>query len=413
MTLATLLREALRSARAHTLRFVLTGLGIVWGVAMLIFLLAAADGSEANFAAQLDEIGPQVIFFFPGKVTKAAVGQRDSRPVELELEDLDRLERLRGVERAAPHVPLGPRLMRAAGRSKLVWVYAVSADTAAIRGYRVHAGRPLRRADVDAGTRVVLLGATAARRLFGAADAIGRTVHVDGLPFTVVGVTAAKEEQIVYVGPADDEVAMIPITTAQRRFVRDDVLSQIVLKPRTREGSWDVTSDARALLGFRHGFRTGDRGAMGDFNVEEVRQIVAPLFLGLRFFLSAASLITLFVGAVGVMNIMLVVVTERTKEIGLRKAVGGSPRAIFAQFLAETLAICVASGAVGAALGALAVAAMARAVGAGSVMNAPPLLLPGRVVMVVATLIVVGIAAGVLPALRAARIDPAVSLRGS
>jgi putative ABC transport system permease protein len=183
--------------------------------------------------------------------------------------------------------------------------------------------------------------------------------------------------------------------------------------PRSRDESWEATQAARALLGFHHGFRTGDRGAMGDFNLEEIRQLVAPLYLGLRLFLTAASVVTLLVGAVGVMNIMLVVVTERTREIGLRKAIGGSPRAIFVQFLAETLTVCLAAGLAGALLGWLAVMAFAQAVGTGSVMNAPPLLLPGRVAMVMGSLIGVGVAAGLLPAVRAARVDAAVSLRGA
>ena len=413
MTFASVAREVLRSLQAHALRFGLTALGIIWGVAMLTFLLAAADGYEANFETQLEEIGPRAIFLFPGSVTKQAVGQRGSRPVELELEDLERLERLEGIEHAAPHVPLGPRLMRAAGRSKLVWTYGVSADTPVIRNFRVQSGRPLHREEVEAGARVVLLGAKLARRIFGDAGAVGHVVHIDGLPFTVIGVTAPKDDQVIYIGPADDEVAMVPFTTAERRFLRDDVLTQVVLMPRSRDGSWAATQDARALLGFHHGFRTGDRGAMGDFNVEEIRQLVAPLYMGLRVFLTAASVVTLLVGAVGVMNIMLVVVTERTREIGLRKAIGAPPRAIFVQFLAETLTICVAAGLTGALLGWMAVAAFAQVVGTGSVMNAPPLLLPGRMVMVLTTLVGVGVAAGLLPALRAARVDPAVSLRGA
>jgi putative ABC transport system permease protein len=413
MTPATVATEVWRSLRAHTLRFALTALGIVWGVAMLTFLLAATDGYEANFETQLDEIGPRAVFLFPGLVTRQGVGQRGSRPVELEREDLERLEGLEGIERAAPHVPLGPRLMRAAGRSKLVWTYGVSADTPAIRNYRIESGRPLRREDVESDARVVVLGATVARRIFGEAGAVGRAVHIDGLPFTVIGVTARKDDQVIYIGPADDEVAMVPFTTAERRFLRDDVLTQVVLLPRSRDTSWAATQDARALLGFHHGFRTGDRGAMGDFNVEEIRQLVAPLYLGLRLFLTAASAVTLLVGAVGVMNIMLVVVTERTREIGLRKAIGASPRAIFVHFLAETLTVCVAAGLAGAGVGWAAVAAFARVVGTGSLMNAPPLLLPGRVAMVLATLLGVGIAAGLLPALRASRVDPAVSLRGA
>ncbi len=303
--------------------------------------------------------------------------------------------------------------MRAEGRSKLVWTYGVSAGAPEIRGFRAGAGRMLAPGDDAAGARVVFLGATVAARLFGTADAVGRIVHIDGLPFTVVGVSAAKHEQIIYIGPADDEMAMIPITTAERRFIRDDLLSQVIVEPKTRAGSWGATTDARGLLGFHHGFRPDDRGAMDDFNLEEVRQLVAPLYLGVRIFLTAASLITLCVGAVGVMNIMLVVVSERTKEIGLRKSVGGSNGAIFAQFLAETMLVCLAAGTAGALLGMLGVGLMARVVGEGSVVNAPPLLLPERVAVVMASLVGIGIAAGILPAARAARVDPAVSLRAT
>jgi putative ABC transport system permease protein len=411
MTFLDLLRESLRSLRAHALRFALTGLGMVWGVAMLTFLLAAVDGFERNFDRQLDKVGQRAIFLFPGSVSRAAVGQRNARPVEPKLEDVGRLERLEGIDRAAAHVPLGARLLRAGGRSKLIWLYGVSPAALDIRGFRAQAGRFLSDADVADDARVVFLGAKSAERLFGRTDVVGRTVHVDGIPFVVVGVSEPKNEQIIYIGPADDEMAMIPITTAQRRFIRDDVVSQLVLEPRTRAGSWEASADARALLGFHHEFRADDRGAMDDFNLEEVRQIVAPLYLGVRIFLMAASLITLCVGAVGVMNIMLVVVRERTKEIGLRKSIGGSNAAIFAQFLAETMLVCLAAGTAGALLGMAGVAIMTRVVGEGSVVNAPPLLLPERVALVFASLVGIGIAAGFLPAARAARVDPAVSLR--
>jgi putative ABC transport system permease protein len=413
MTLADLLRESLRSLRAHALRFALTGLGMVWGVAMLTFLLAAVDGFETNFDRQLEKVGQRAIFLFPGSVSRAAVGQRNARPVEPKLEDLGRLEGFEGIDRAAAHVPLGARLVRAGGRSKLAWVYGVSPAALDIRGFRVGAGRGLHDQDVATHARVVFLGVQTAERLFGHTDVVGRPVHVEGIPFEVIGVSEPKNEQILYIGPADDEMAMIPITTAQRRFMRDDVVSQLVVEPRTRAGSWGASADARALLGFHHGFRAEDRGAMDDFNLEEVRQIVAPLYLGVRLFLTAASLITLCVGAVGVMNIMLVVVRERTKEIGLRKSIGGSNGAIFAQFLAETMLVCLAAGGAGALLGVTGVAVMTGIVGEGSVVNAPPLLLPERVALVLLSLVGIGLAAGILPAVRAARVDPAVSLRST
>ena len=152
---------------------------------------------------------------------------------------------------------------------------------------------------------------------------------------------------------------------------------------------------------------------MGAFDIQEVVTIIEGLLLGLRVFMSFASLVTLAAGAVGVMNIMLVMVAERTREIGLRKAVGASNRAIFVQFLAETLAVTVLAGAAGVVLGVLAVHASAASIGAGTSMQAPPLLRPGAVVSVFFTLVAVGLASGMLPALRASRIDPAVALRGA
>src|SRR6185436_16877174 len=268
----------------------------------------------------------------------------------------------------------------------------VSAAALEIRGFEIGRGRGLVPRDVATDARVVFLGATVATRLFGTRDAVGRTVHIDGIPFTVVGVSVAKRDQILYIGPADDEMALIPITTAQRRFLHDDVISQLVFEPTTRAASWDATLNARGLLGFHHAFRPDDRGAIDDFNLEEVRQLVAPLHLGVRIFLTAASLITLCVGAVGVMNIMLVVVSERTKEIGLRKSIGGSNAAIFAQFLAETMLVCLAAGTAGALLGILGVGILASVVGEGSVVNSPPLLLPERVVTVMVSLVGIGVA---------------------
>jgi putative ABC transport system permease protein len=406
-------KETRRSLRAHRLRFTLTSLGIVWGIAMLTFLSAVVEGFDSNFAHQIAKVGPRIVFLFPGVVTKRRIGQRGARAVELKVEDVARVAAFRTVERAATNTWLGPRMVRAGRRTKLVWMWGATEDTAAIRNFPVATGRAISQRDVAAEATVLFLGATAAARLFGRTSALGRRVHVDGVPFRVIGVAAPKGDQLVHVGPADDEVGMVPVTTAQRWFTRDDVVGDLIYAPRTREESWGTVRDVRALLGLHHHFDHADDAAMSSFNIEEAMQIVTGLMLGLRVFLATASLITLMVGAVGVMNIMLVVVTERTREIGLRKAVGASNGAIFAQFLAETVTVTVAAGLLGALAGWLAVHALAAAVGAGSMMNAPPVLRPGAVALVLATLIGVAIASGILPAVRASRIDPAVSLRGA
>jgi putative ABC transport system permease protein len=410
---ADLLLDTLRSLRAHAFRFGLTSLGIAWGAAMLTYLSASADGYDRHFEAQLDKIGQRIVFLFPGVATKQHVGQRSARLVELEREDVERIARLRVVERAAPNLWLGPRVMRAAGRTKLVFSYGASEETAPVRSFEIEHGRPLSRRDVELERNVVMLGARAASRLFGGRPAVGRTVHVEGIPFEVVGIAGAKGDQLLYMGPGDDEIALIPFTTARRWFTRRDVIDQVIFAPRTREESWDAVRLVRALLGRHHGFRQDDDAAMGYFNIQEVVDLVRGLLLALRVFLTAASLITLAVGGVGVMNIMLVMVSERTREIGLRKAVGASNRAIFVEILSETLAVTILAGTLGVTLGWLAVEASASAVGSGQVMQAAPLLRPERVIVVLATLVGVGLSSAVLPALRAMRIDPAVALRAT
>jgi putative ABC transport system permease protein len=411
--IAELFNETLRSIRAHAGRFGLTSLGIVWGVAMLTYLSASMDGYDRHFARQMDKVGQRVVFMFAGIVSKRHVGQRGSRAVELELEDIERLRTLHTVERAAPNMWVGARMIRAGRRTKLAWTWAVSEDTATIRSFELAAGRMISKRDVDEAANVVFLGAKAAKRLFGRAPAVGRRVHIDSIPFRVVGVSEVKGEQIIYIGPADDEVALIPITTAQRWFTQSDLVHDFVFAPRTREESWDTVRYVRALLGLHNDFRHDDDTAMAYFNIQEAVDIVSKLLLGLRVFLSTASLVTLLVGAVGVMNIMLVVVTERTKEIGLRKAIGASNGAIFLQFLAETLFITIAAGLVGGFLGVLGVRLTSAAMGEGSRMAAKPVLEGGAFVLIFFTLSIVAVISGLLPAMRASRIDPALALRST
>jgi putative ABC transport system permease protein len=407
-----LLLDCLRSVRAHAARFTLTSMGIVWGMAMLTYLLATMNGYEEHFARQIAKVGPRVVFLFPGAVTKVLVGNRNARVVKLERKDVTRLTTLHVIERASPNLWAGPRVLRAGGRTKLAYTYGVNEDAALIRGYEIGSGRFLSRGDVDDAATVAFVGAKVAERLFGDATAVGRTIHVDGTPFRVVGVSRKKGAQLLYVGPADDEIVMVPITTAERWLTRSDNVGQAIFAPRTAAESRAALRSAREILGAHLHFSPDDESAVASFDIQDIVHIIDALLLGLRVFLSTASFVTLFVGAVGIMNVMLVMVSERTKEIGLRKAIGASNRQVFAQFLVETLLVTVAAGLIGVAIGAASVEAMAAAIGAGSTLQGPPVLRPSAVAFVFTTLVGVGVAAGILPAARAVRIDPAVSLRG-
>jgi putative ABC transport system permease protein len=405
-----LLLSTLRSLRAHALRFTLTSMGIVWGAFLLTYLTASMEGLDDHFTRELEEAGPKVIVAWPGSVVKARVGERGARRVELAENDVERIQQLHSVEDAAPDLGLRGRIVRAEGRTKLFTVNGVGDRSRRIRNLEPAEGRFITRLDMRQ-ARVAYLGAVAARRLFGGRPPLGRTIQIESIRFRVIGVGKAKGTQMIGVNGWDDWGVFVPYTTAQRWLIQHDRIDEIAFAPLTRQGSWAAIRGVRELVGLHHHFPPALDTALSFFNVHEVLRIVHRLFFAFRIFLVAAGVITLIVGGIGVMNIMLVVVAERTGEIGLRKAVGASRRAIFLQFLAEAVAVCSLSGLLGALLGV----GFTRAVAALSPPEGPfsslPVLAPFTVVVMAGSLVAVGIVAGVVPALRASSVSPAEALR--
>ena len=408
-----LLLSTFRSLRAHALRFFLTSLGIVWGAFLLIYLTAAMEGADDHFTRELEETGPKIVIGFPGSVIKNRVGERGARRVELEIEDIERLQKIQMLEDVAPEANLWNQIIRANGRTKLLTVNAVTERSDEIRSLQPALGRFITQTDVERSARVAYLGDVASTRLFGNEPPIGRTIQIESIRFRVIGVNQAKGDQMIGVNGWDDWVIFIPYSTAQRWFVKHDRVEELIFAPVSRDESWAAIREVREVLGLHHGFDPDLDTAIGFFNVHDIMQILHTIFFGLRFFLVSAGVITLLVGGIGVMNIMLVVVGERTNEIGLRKAVGASSRAIFVQFLAEATAVCVLSGLLGGALGIGFTRIVAIFRPAGTTLVSAPVISWFAVVAVVISLVLVGIIAGVIPAVRAARVPPAEALRAT
>lgn len=406
-----LLRDALRNLGSNRARVVFTSLGVIWGVAMLTLLASYAAGFERHFVTQMQKVGRRIVYVYPGVALKERGGARGARPVRFDREDAKPIARLASVERVSPEISAGLRPIRGPDRTKLIWVYGVSESARAIRNYRVDRGRFISSRDVQESERVVFLGATAAERLFGEVPPVGRRVSIDGVPFRVIGTSPKKGDQLVFVGPKDDELAMVPSSTAQRWLTHSKQLTSIMLAPRMRELGGHVVEQTRLLLALHAGFRPGQDGALGFFNLMDAVALIERIARALRVFLSATGFITVVVGAIGVMNIMLISVSERVAEIGVRKALGASTAAIFAQFLLEAVVVTLASGIVGTLLGIHLVDLIAEARSQRLLFVPPPALEPGTIASQTLALFAVGVATGVVPALRAARIEPSVALR--
>ncbi|MEZ4216910.1 MAG: ABC transporter permease [Myxococcota bacterium] len=404
--------DAANSIRAHALRFALTASGVAWGAFLLTFLSATMQGIDRHFASEFRELGPDLVYFGGGRVLRDRVGERGARPVELEREDVERVDALAVVRAATPVVDLGTRLVRANGRTRLLHVEGVGPTAEGVRNLAPRTGRFLAPSDVARRARAAVVGPRVAERLFGrGADALGRWIQIESLRFRVVGVTPAKGEQLMNPGDPDDLKIWIPFTTAQRWFARDDVVHEVVYTPVAATRSRESVRRVREVTSLHHAFTPDVEPALWVFDTHDA---LDPIFAGidaLSLFVSAAGAVTLLVGAVGVMNIMLVVAGERRREIGLRKAVGATSRAIFAQFLTEAALVAIAAAAAGTALGVALTALVANLVPDDSPLATAAAATPGTIAGIALTLVGVAVVAGVAPALRAARTPPAEALR--
>jgi putative ABC transport system permease protein len=392
MRLAEAWRVALEALRANRLRSGLTMLGVVIGVAAVVVLVAIGTGAKNEVESQVEGLGSNLLIVVPGQVNFGAAPSVS----RLQLSDVDVVARIVGSrDRVAPTVSSG-ETVRAGTAQHFTSVLGVTESTPKVFVRALARGAYLTRADVDTNRRVAVLGATVAKSLFGDRDAIGQQVTIAGVRFRVVGVFAPLGQSL---GVDRDNEVHIPITAAHRLFNTTRVDGLAVKAPDS------ATVDA---LGKRITAELTRRHPDTEFSAVTQEQILGVLgrILGvLTGVLAAIAGISLLVGGVGVSNIMLVSVRERTREIGLRKAVGARPRDIGLQFLFEAVLLTCLGGVIGMALG------VGSALLVGALSPVPAAITWWSLALAFGVSVGVGIVFGVVPAQRAGKLDPVVALR--
>ena len=391
MSIRELLRLSLSRLRTSRLRAALTMLGVIIGVASVVALVGVGQGTTSNITSRLAGLGTNLLTISPN-------GGGDST---LTLDDADAIAALPGIGGVAPEISTG-LTVTAGTESTTTTVVGTTPSYATVRAYDVWQGTFVTDASLETDLRVAVLGATTATTLGLGASDIGTQVSIGGLPFRVIGILQAKGGT----GFADlDDQVYVPIGVVQKYFEGGDTVRTIGVTVADPDGMTAASADITALLRDRHELAAADTADFNVFNQTQLLEAASSISATLTLLLGGIASISLIVGGIGIMNIMLVSVRERTREIGIRKAIGARGRDILAQFLVEALTLSLLGGLIGIVVGLAVSAGIGQLAGWGFVFN------PATILAAVLFSLAVGVVFGVWPARQAARLDPITALR--
>ncbi len=415
MNFTEILRQTVGTFRAHKMRIFLTMFGIVWGISSVILLVGLGKGFSADQKRRMQTLGKDLVIVWGGRTSSQVGGLAAGREIPLVVEDARLIQKeCYLVKNVSPELRRTvPEVSQFNSASRgVVGIWPSYQD---FRSLLLDEGRLITEDDEREGHRVVILGFAARRQLFPGQPALGASLLVKSVPYTVIGVLREKKQNSNYDGP-DNDYLFAPYSAVARDFpppVKKGIvrghLDNIVFEVADAEAHDDAVMQVRRTLGRVHHFEAKDKDALFIWDTMEGAKLLANVFAVITLFFGCVAIVTLGLGGIGVMNIMLVSVTERTREIGVRKAIGATRADILKQFFAESVMLTVASGFLGLTFGTGACLALANLPLPDFVPH--PIISPASIIASLVTLSLITVTAGMYPAQRAADMTPVDSLR--
>jgi putative ABC transport system permease protein len=407
MSLLQSARTACRSLGTHTLRTGLALLAVAIGVAAVLAMVALGKGAEARVVEQMEALGSNLIIVLSGSATSGGLRLGTGSRLSLTQDDAAAIQReVDAVQVAAPSMRGNVQVV-SGGLNWATYMLGVTPEFLEARDWELAAGRPILPADVDGAAKVALVGQTVVQNLFAGGDPLGQGLRISRVPFTVVGVLGPKGHDRA--GQDWDDIVLVPLSTARTKVLgvspaNARAVTAISVKVRAGEDMAHAEAQVRSLLRQRHRLQLEQPDDFRVTNLSEVLETHQEAARVMMRLLAAIAAISLLVGGVGITNLMLVSIAERTREVGLRMAVGARQRDIRLQFLVEAGTLALLGGVLGIGMG------VGGAYGLTGLMGWPTLVPPWALALAVGFSAAVGVLFGLYPAERAARLDPIAAL---
>ena len=402
MIVLNALKLALRALKRNTLRSLLTMLGIIIGVAAVISVVSIGNGAKARIEASIASMGQNVVQVFSGNFRRGGVSQGFGSAGTLTKEDYDSIRKdVKGIAGISPEVRNSAQVA-AGNKNSRVSIVGVGADYANIRTWKFLEGENFTEGDVQRASKVVLIGKTTADTLFEGENPVGQIIRIGTAPYTIVGLLAPKGMSMN--GGDQDDTILMPYTSSMKRLANATSFRSFMVQVAEPKDIDAVQAQINELLRERHK-TTEETDDFMTRNQQEISEVATASSETLTILLGSVAGVSLLVGGIGIMNIMLVSVTERTREIGVRLAVGARGRDILMQFLIEAVTLSIVGGLIGVMLGWLASDLLSAK------MQTPTLIATNSVILAFCSSALIGICFGFFPALKASNLDPIEALR--